>query len=78
MKAYSEDLRRRVLDDCDAGLRSRAAAAKYRESDTWVRRLKQRRRKTGEILPLEPIRAVGEVADIRRPRPSLFTAGSRT
>lgn len=51
MKAYSEDLRLRVLQDCDAGGRTRAVAAKYRVSESWIRRLKQRRRETGEVLP---------------------------
>ena len=51
MKAYSGDLRVRVLEDCDAGGRTRAVAAKYRVSESWVRRLKQRRRETGETAP---------------------------
>lgn len=48
---YSLDLRRRVLEDCDAELGTRAVAIKYRVSESWVRRLKQRRRETGEIAP---------------------------
>lgn len=51
MDAYSADLRKRVLEDCDAGLRTREVATKYRVSESWVRRLKQRRRETGEIAP---------------------------
>src|SRR5262245_60020254 len=51
MKAYSMDLRERVLADCDAGLGTAAVAAKYRVSASWVRRLKQRRRATGEVAP---------------------------
>lgn len=51
MKAYSEDLRKRVLADVDAGLPTQPVAEKYRVSKSWVRRLKQRRRQTGEILP---------------------------
>ena len=43
MRAYSMDLRERVLADCDAGLRTGEVAAKFR--------LKQRRRETGEIAP---------------------------
>ena len=49
MQAYSLDLRRRVLADCDAGLKTKAVAEKYGVSRTWVRALKQRRRETGEI-----------------------------
>ena len=51
MKAYSVDLRKRVLADCDAGLTTKRAAEKYDVSRSWVRRLKQRRRETGEIGP---------------------------
>jgi transposase len=51
MKPYSMDLRQRVLDDCDAGLATKDVAAKYSVSRSWVRRLKQRRRQTGEVAP---------------------------
>lgn len=51
MAAYSMDLRTRVLQDSDAGMRSDAVAEKYRVSRSWVDRLKQRRRETGEIAP---------------------------
>jgi transposase len=52
MKAYSTDLRERVLQDCDAGLGTRAVARKYRVSESWVRRLKQTRRQTGRVAPV--------------------------
>jgi transposase len=51
MKAYSLDLRVRVLADCDAGLGTMTVARKYRVSDSWVRNLKRRRRETGEVGP---------------------------
>jgi transposase len=51
MKAYSMDLRVRVLADCDTGMSNRAVAAKYTVSESWVRRLKQRRAATGETAP---------------------------
>src|ERR1700756_445140 len=51
MEAYSKDLRSRVLQDCDSGLSTRVVATKYRVSESWVRRLKQRRRETGETAP---------------------------
>lgn len=51
MKAYSTDLRERVLHDCDAGMGTRAVARKYRVSESWVRRLKQVRRQTGRVAP---------------------------
>src|SRR5262245_14974559 len=51
MQPYSPDLRRRVLADCDRGLATRAVATKYSVSESWVRRLKQRRRECGEVTP---------------------------
>lgn len=51
MKAYSMDLRERILQDCDAGMEARQVALKYRVSESWIRRLKQRRRETGEVAP---------------------------
>ena len=51
MRAYSMDLRERVLKDVDAGMTTSAAARKYTVSPAWVRRLKQRRAATGEVAP---------------------------
>jgi transposase len=51
MKPYSIDLRLRILADSDTGMRTKAVAEKYSVSESWVRRLKQRRRETGEIEP---------------------------
>ena len=51
MKAYSMDLLERVLADCDDGMETRQVAVKYRVSESWIRRLKQRRRETGETAP---------------------------
>jgi len=51
MRSYSVDLRTRVLEDCDQGGSTREVALKYRVSESWVRRLKQRRRENGEVAP---------------------------
>ncbi len=51
MKAYSRDLRERVLADCEAGMRTGLVAEKYRVSPAWVRRLKQRWRESGQLGP---------------------------
>jgi len=51
MKPYSMDLRQRVLADCDKGMSTAFVAAKFTVSTAWVRRLKQRRRTTGEVAP---------------------------
>lgn len=48
---YSSDLRQRVLADCDSGMSTPDAAQKYTVSPSWVRRLRQRRRQTGETAP---------------------------
>ena len=51
MAPYSRDLRTRVLADCDAGMAAKDVAAKFRVSRSWVNRLVQRRRETGEVEP---------------------------
>lgn len=69
MKPYSTDLRVRVLADCDAGMRTKAVAQKYRVCESWVRRLKQRRRETGEVGPRQappPANAATKYADAIR------------
>lgn len=52
MQPYSSALRQRVLVDCDEGMATSAVASKSRVSESWVRRLKQRRRETGSIEPI--------------------------
>jgi transposase len=52
MRAYSVDLRRRVIGDCDAGMGTKAVAEKYSVSPSWVRKLKQQKRDTGSIEPI--------------------------
>jgi len=51
MAPYSKDLRTRVLADRDAGMAAKDVAAKFRVSLSWVNRLVQRRRETGEVEP---------------------------
>ncbi len=51
MAPYSMDLRTRVLADCDAGVAAKEVAAKFRVSRSWVNRVVQRRRETGEVGP---------------------------
>ena len=52
MRAYSFDLRERVVAACDArdGTRQQIAA-RFSVSVAWIRRLLQRRRETGSIAP---------------------------
>lgn len=51
MKAYSMDLRKRVLAMCDRGHTTLEVARVFEVSEAWVRRLKQRRREEGIIGP---------------------------
>lgn len=51
MKAYSMDLRERVVQDCDAGLGTKAVSEKYSVSPAWVRRLMQRKKDGKGIAP---------------------------
>src|SRR5437763_4822087 len=61
MNPYSIDLRQRVLAACDAGRATAQVAAAFTVSTAWVRRLKHRRRETGEVGPRRAARG---------PRPS--------
>src|SRR3954452_1223456 len=52
MQAYSMDLRERVAAACDEGGDTRAEVAeRLGVSESWIRRLLQRRRETGSIAP---------------------------
>lgn len=47
-RAYSPDLRARVLAAYDRGMKTRPIADLFGVSASWARRVKQRRRETGE------------------------------
>lgn len=47
---YSRDLRDRVLQASDRGMKTKHIAKTFRVSPSWVRRVKQRRRETGETM----------------------------
>jgi transposase len=51
MKAYSMDLRGRVIAACDDGEPTKVVAKRFGVSRAWVRRLKQHRRERGDIIP---------------------------
>ena len=55
-RAYSMDLRRRVLQDAAAGLSSKQLAERYHVSRAWVDALKQRQRETGDPGPRKQTR----------------------
>jgi transposase len=47
-RPYSQDLRDRVLASYDQGKRTKQIATLFQVSSSWARRVKQRRRETGE------------------------------
>jgi transposase len=51
MKPYSKEFRGEVLAACDANEGTRAVALRFHVSESWVRRIKQQRRSTGQIAP---------------------------
>jgi transposase len=51
MESYSAEFRAEVLAACDAGEETHAVAVRFQVSDSWVRRIKQQRRETGQIAP---------------------------
>jgi transposase len=48
---YSQDLRDRVLAAYDRGMQTGPIATIFRVSPAWARRVKQRRRETGQTTP---------------------------
>ena len=48
---YAQDLRDRVLAAYDRGMKTRQIADVFQVSPAWARRVKQRRRETGETTP---------------------------
>ncbi len=53
MKAYSPDLRERVVRACDEGRGTRSQIGElFQVSTSWIRRLLQRRRETGSFAAL--------------------------
>jgi transposase len=51
MEAYSLDLRAKVLAAYDRGMKTRRIAQSFGVSESWARRVKQRRREHGELGP---------------------------
>ncbi len=51
MKAYSQDLRQRVLDSIDAGQTQAQVAERFAVSVATIKRYLKHRRETGNVLP---------------------------
>ena len=51
MKPYTAEFRGEVLAACDANEGTHDIAVRFNVSESWVRRIKQQRRETGQIAP---------------------------
>jgi transposase len=51
MDPYSSEMRGEVLAACDANEGTQQIAVRFDVSESWVRRIKQQRRETGQIAP---------------------------
>ena len=51
MDPYTTEFRGEVLAACDANEGTRLIAVRFKVSESWVRRIKQQRRETGQIAP---------------------------
>lgn len=54
MQPIDVEVRAQVLAACDADEGTRAIAVRFQVSESWVRRIKQQRRETGQIAPKKP------------------------
>ena len=46
---YSKEFRGEVLAACDRGEGTRSVAVRFNVSESWIRRVKQQRRETGQV-----------------------------
>ena len=51
MDPYTAEFRGEVLAACDANEGTRVVALRFEVSESWVRRIKQQRRETGQVAP---------------------------
>jgi len=51
MKPIAAEVRAEVLAACDAKEGTRVVAVRFNVSESWVRRIKQQRRETGQVAP---------------------------
>jgi transposase len=51
MEPYSVEFRSEVLAACDANEGTRVIAQRFKVSESWIRRIKQQRRETGQVSP---------------------------
>ena len=51
MDPYDQGFRSQVLAACDANEGTHDVAVRFKVSESWVRRIKQQRRETGQVAP---------------------------
>jgi len=51
MEPYDAEFRGEVLAACDTNEERRAIALRFKVSESWLRRIQQQRRETGQIAP---------------------------
>ena len=51
MEAYDAELRGEILAACDTNEERRAIALRFNVSESWLRRIQQQRRETGQVAP---------------------------
>jgi transposase len=51
MKPYDAEFRAEVLAACDTNEERRVIALRFEVSESWVRRIQQQRRETGQVAP---------------------------
>jgi len=56
MEPYDVEFRGEVLAACDTNEERRLIALRFNVSESWVRRIQQQRRETGQIAPKKPRR----------------------
>jgi transposase len=49
MEPYSEEFRGEVLAACDTNEERRSIALRFKVSESWLRRIQQQRRETGQV-----------------------------
>lgn len=51
MEPYTKEFRGEVLAACDAKEETRSVAIRLKVSESWIRRIKQQRRESGQVAP---------------------------
>jgi transposase len=51
MKAYDAEFRREVLAACETNEERRSIALRFKVSESWLRRIQQQFRETGQVAP---------------------------